>query len=155
MSDEDKATPARISGRGAERWTAEKQRLFLAELADTANVSASARAAGMPEASVYRLRRRSAEFRAAWAAALCEGYEKLELMLLDRAINGVVKPVWHGGKQVGSITEYSDRLALTLITAHRAAVHGRGGAYDEEPGAVRARLEAKLSEMNRRMGGEG
>ena len=138
-----------------QRWTAERQARFLAELAATANVSASARAAGMSEASVYRLRRRSAAFCDAWAVALREGYDRLEMMLLDRAMNGVVKPVWHGGKQVGSITEYSDRLALTLISAHRAAVRGGAALPIEEPGVARARIEERLAEMNLRMGGEG
>lgn len=137
------------------RWTAERQSRFLTELAATANVSASARAVGMSEASVYRLRRRSAAFCEAWIVALREGYDRLEMMLLDRAMNGVVKPVWHGGKQVGSITEYSDRLALTLIAAHRAAVRGGSAVMVEEPGTVRARIEVKLAEMNLRLGGEG
>jgi hypothetical protein len=141
--------------RRRERWTIERQTRFLTELAATANVSASARAAGMSEACVYRLRQRSPEFREAWSLALREGYEKLELMLLDRALNGVEKPVWYGGKQVGSITEYSDRLALTLIAAHRASVRGGSAECVEEPGAVRQRFAAKLGEMNIRMGGEG
>jgi hypothetical protein len=48
-----------------ERWTVEKQGAFLVKLAETANVRASARAVGMSEQGVYKLRARSAEFRAA------------------------------------------------------------------------------------------
>lgn len=47
---------------------------FLDHLAETANVSASARAAGVASSAVYAERRRSPAFRDAWALALAEGY---------------------------------------------------------------------------------
>lgn len=138
------------------RWSAAREEIFLATLGQTSNVAASIRASGLSETSVYRRRQMSEDFRARWAAALREGFAKLEAMLLDRALNGVEKPVWHGGKQVGTMIEYSDRLALALLSAHRGSVLGIG----REPAPVpvdelRARLAARLGQMNRRMGGEG
>ena len=135
-----------------ESWTAEMKRTFLAELAATANVQASIRAIGMSESAVYRLRQRSPEFRAQWLAALREGYARLELMVLERAMNGTQKPIVHAGQIVGQVTEYSDRLALTLLTAHREAVMGEGAAKAaSEPAEVRQRILDKLAEMNARM----
>ncbi|WCT73667.1 hypothetical protein PQ455_00090 [Sphingomonas naphthae] len=137
----------------AERWGQEKEVVFLAALVKTCNVSASARAAKVSEAHVYRQRAKSPEFRAAWGVALREGYARLELMMLERAISGQVKPVFFGGKQIGEITEYSDRTALALLAAHRGAATGE--AVVEDDSAVKARLEAKFEEMGRRLRGEG
>lgn len=140
-----------------ERWTPEKRRDFLAKLAETANVRASARAVGMSEQGVYKLRAKSPEFRAQWAAALREGYAQLEVMLLERALKGTRKPVFHGGAKIGSVTEYSDRLALTLLNAHHGSVHGAviAKAPPRDMKVVHAKVSAKLSTMNKRMGGKG
>lgn len=59
---------------------------FLDHLAETANVSASARAAGVASSAVYAERRRSPAFREAWALALAEGYARLETDLLAEAL---------------------------------------------------------------------
>lgn len=69
---------------------------FFAELADTCNVVRSAKAAGFTANWAYRKRKMDAGFRAGWARAIAEGYAKLELVLLDRAMNGTVKRVPSG-----------------------------------------------------------
>ena len=142
------------------RWSARREEIFLAALGETGNVAGAARASELSVSNVYRRRRQHEEFRTRWAAALREGYAKLEAMLLDRAINGIDKPVWHGGKQVGTIKEYSDRLALALLTAHRGTVTGAPGIAG--PGAaglgadeLDRRLAERLSVMNIGMGGDG
>jgi len=138
------------------RWSAKREEVFLATLGETANVAASIRASGLSETSVYRRRRKSDEFRARWARALREGYARLEAMLLDRALNGVEKVVWHGGKQVGTMIEYSDRLALALLAAHRGTVLGTTPAAPEMSAEeLKARLAERFSQMNVAMGGEG
>ncbi len=58
-------------------WTPNRRRLFLEALANTCNVSAACRAAGMSSSAIYPLRQRDAAFRAAWADALREGYFRL------------------------------------------------------------------------------
>jgi hypothetical protein len=137
-------------------WTADKKATFLAKLVSTANVSASARACRMSESAVYRLRQRSPEFRAAWAAALREGYARLELMMLERAMHGIEKPVYHAGKQVGTYREFPDRNYMTLLTAHRGAVMGETPPKETptDPAELRERILAKLAEMNRRLQGD-
>jgi hypothetical protein len=54
------------------RWTPERQRLFLATLLATGNVTQAARAAGMSRASAHRLRRRLVDtpFDRTWDRAL-------------------------------------------------------------------------------------
>ena len=158
---EAKVTPARARRAPAkkrktkivrESWNAEKKATFLATLAATCNVSAAVRSISLSESSVYRLRRKSPEFRTEWQIALREGYARLELAMLERAINGTEKPVFHLGKEVGKVIEYPDRIAMTLLTAHRGSVIG---ATDEpkpsHPEEVRQRILDKLAEMNARL----
>ncbi len=136
------------------RWNQTRQQIFLETLAACSNVAASERQAGMSPGSAYRQRARSDEFRAAWAVALKEGYERLELGMLERAMTGTPRIV-RKGDEVIETTEYPERIQMLLYNAHRAAVTGvaRGSAADAE--SARDRLARKLAEMNRRMGGEG
>lgn len=136
-------------------WSAKREAVFLATLAETGNVLGAARASGLSSANVYKRRERSAAFRAAWAEALREGYVRLETHLLQRALNGVRKPVWYGGKKVGSVVEHSDRLALALIAQHRASVGASAVPATVSIADVQATLTYRLAEMNRRLGGAG
>ncbi|QJU57533.1 hypothetical protein HL653_06780 [Sphingomonas sp. AP4-R1] len=141
------------------RWTARREAIFLETLSETVNVREAARVSGLSPANVYKRRAASDAFRAAWAAALREGYVRLETMLLERALNGVRSDVWHGGKCVGSRHEFSDALALALLRQHRAGVMGAGATgvpilppTEAETGEA---LAARLADMNRRLGGAG
>ena len=139
--------------KAAVRWSAKRAALFLATLAETANVARSARASGLSESTVRRHRQTDEDFAARWFAALREGVDSLQTMLLDRALNGVEKAVWHGGKQVGTIIEYSDQLALRLLETHRAAVMGagHGAAAMLSNDEACAELVRELDAMNLRM----
>ena len=137
-------------------WTAKREALFLAALAETAKITAGVKASGLSESSIYRRRQIDPGFRARWTEALREGLVKLETMLLDRALNGVERDVWHGGKVVGTMIDYSDRLALALLAAHRGTVR-EASAEHVAPSSAEQRtvLLEKLSAMNRGMGGPG
>ncbi len=117
---------ARRPQRPAVPWSAEREAIFLEALAQTCSVTNAVRASGLSSATIYRRRDASDMFRAAWVQALREAYVRLETELLGRALNGVRKPVWHAGKKVGSVVEYSDRLALALLGQYRETC--RGGA---------------------------
>ena len=151
------ARPRKAAPKKAPRWSVKAQRAFLAHLAETANVAASARKGKLSESTFRRRARADPDFAASWAAALREGYLKLEGEMLARALGGSTKDVWHGGKKVGQVREYNDRIGLALLNLHREAVTGR----DTPPAApipieeARARFRERLAEMNRRMGGEG
>ena len=137
-------------------WTARREALFLATLAETAKIAAGVKASGLSESSIYRRRQTHPGFRARWTEALREGLVKLETMLLDRALNGVERDVWHGGKVVGTMIDYSDRLALALLAAHRGTVREAPSEHVAPSfGEQRTALLGKLSDMNRGMGGPG
>lgn len=158
-------TRARIGGRTRPQiervkkngFTRRRQRSFLATLTQTANVTASCKAAGVSDACVYRLRQKSAEFRAAWAAALDEGYERLELLLLQRAIGGAASGLQIEGVPTVTGKDLSSGDAMRLLKMHRDSVEGRRArtavALIAHPDAVRERIEAKLIAMFERLRG--
>jgi phage terminase small subunit len=148
---------AAIAPHSAKAWTREKRAIFFDALAATSNVTASAKAAGLPEASAYRLRRQSAEFRAAWKAALCEGYAKLEHMMLERAMRAFGRRAEPDAAQ-SRMEEYSNKLAMSLLAAHRASAKGEREATAPVPrpkkGSAKSRIEARFTEMRERIGSD-
>jgi hypothetical protein len=127
-------------------WTVNKEDQFLLELGMTCNVTASARVVRMSARSAYHRRAKHPSFRAAWAIAVNEGYERLELCLLERAIGGKRKPVWYLGKRVGSVRDYPDSVALGLLKHHRTLAKAAAPAMsadeiDEERSKLLKRLK--------------
>jgi hypothetical protein len=150
------AAPRLQAGR-ADRWTAEKQEQFVARLADTANVSASLAETGMSQAGLYKLRKRSAAFRAAWDEALDLGYARVEAMLLDRALNGR-RRVLREGVVVEEFVECSDSLALSLLSQHRKRVveyRASVAVNRDNPARLRERFMAKLQRLAKAAGWQG
>jgi hypothetical protein len=121
---------------------------FLATLADTCNVVRSARAAGFSANWAYCKRKTDASFRAGWRIAVREGYAKLELILLDRAMNGTVRrvPTQDGGER--RIREYSNNLAIALLRRHAEAADDDIVPPDEVKDA-RDRILARLVGLKR------
>lgn len=72
-------------------WTKKRRALFLKELALTCNVTAATKASGntSTNSSAYDLRRRDPAFAQLWEEALAIGYDRLETLLLQRALEGV------------------------------------------------------------------
>ena len=147
-----KPTPKAKAVAPSSRWSNEREIAFLDHLSLSSNVAASERAALLTPGTAYRQRRKSPEFARAWDRALREGYGRLELAMLDRAINGTPVTITHKDGRVEDKIVYSERLETLLYTAHRAAVLGPGEANAD---SARERLARKLSEMNKRMGGDG
>jgi len=100
-------------------WTIEKERAFLSSLTETCNVKLSAKRAGVSPNCVYERRNRNASFRASWDVALATGYAQLEMMMLERALHGVVKTVTRRDGTTTTMREYSDSTALALLRMHR------------------------------------
>jgi hypothetical protein len=140
-----------------DRWTVKKQKLFLTRLAETGSVTASLAETGMSNSGLYKLRKRSAGFCAAWDAALELGYVQVEAMLLDRALNGRRRVV-REGQIVDEFVECSDSLALGLIAQHRkrtgenrtVGAVGMGGK--DSPERLRERFMTKLKRLARAAG---
>lgn len=139
-------------------FTAAKQDKFFAELAATCNVQAACRKARVSKPTVYRHRRMSASFRARWREAVREAYAALELVMLERAMNGTVKTVTGpDGAVEKRVHEYPNAVALTLLRMHRATVAEADQAEELEPedvDEVRERLARRIARLRARLGSE-
>lgn len=101
-------------------WTPNRQRDFIAALARIGLVSAAAQAIGLSAKSAYALRRRAGaeSFAAAWNAALTMGRDNARGVAIDRALNGVEKPIYYRGRQVGTRRVFNDRLLIAALRGH-------------------------------------
>lgn len=99
--------------------TARRRRIFLRVLAETSIVAEACRAAGAANGSFYNWRHADPDFAADWDRALAAGISTLEDEAIRRARDGVEKPVFYGGKQVATTRDYSDRLLIFLLKAHK------------------------------------
>jgi hypothetical protein len=96
-------------------WSAERQRLFLSNLAETGSVHLAAASARLSARSAYRLRARSPAFAAAWDTADQLAVGRLSALAFDRAINGRTEQVWQEGALVAEKRLPSDRLLMWLL----------------------------------------
>jgi hypothetical protein len=96
-------------------WSAERQRLFLTNLAETGSVHLASAGARLTARSAYRLRARSPAFAAAWDVADQLAVGRLSALAFDRAINGRVEQVWQEGALVAEKRLPSDKLLMWLL----------------------------------------
>lgn len=92
---------------------------FLACLAQYGNVSRAAQEAGVDRCRMYVLRGQDAKLAEAWDEALSLGVEALEDEAKRRAYEGWDEPVWHQGKQCGTVQKFSDTLLIFLLKGHK------------------------------------
>jgi len=96
-------------------WCADRQRLFLANLAETGSVHLASVAARLTARSAYRLRTRSPAFAAAWDTAEQLAVGRLAALAFDRAIHGRTEQVWQGGELVAEKRAPNDKLLMWLL----------------------------------------
>lgn len=128
------------------------QKAFLAHLAQTANVSASAKAAKVTTRPVYDLRKKSPDFCAKWLAALSEGYARLEANLLSEALSA---PAANIKDSTFKQKQMKTRIGMALLAAHKATVRGAAApapSRSRDPKEVQKRLEARFAAMRKRLG---
>jgi hypothetical protein len=108
-------------------WTPERQRAFIAALADTGCVSRAAAMVNMAQTNCYTLRRApGAEgFRRAWDAALDLGLARLKDIAFERAIDGYLVPVFDRGKLAGYRRRYNDALLMFCLRHYGQDAQGR------------------------------
>ncbi|MBO6782593.1 MAG: hypothetical protein JJ899_04865 [Alphaproteobacteria bacterium] len=138
----DMTPPKRSWNRTTPRINKALRSRFLETLLETGNVSAAVRASGVHSDRWYRLRRTDPAFAEEWAFALDQAMDMLEAEAVRRGVTGWQEPVFYGGKQVGSVTRYSDRLLLSLLKAHRPERYG-----DRVGVAVTSDLRSLLDEI--------
>ncbi len=121
---------------------------FLSELAATSNVSAAARKAKISTTTAYDTRRANPEFNRKWLAALCEGYDHLEMELLHRLRTGEVKPAT--GAKKGS-RAFDNATAFRLLAAHReSAARQRAINHNQDSARILVSINTKLDKMRER-----
>ena len=113
---------------------------FLACLAETSNVTAAAQCADISLSWVYKTKREDRSFAEAWLAALCEGYDHLEMELLYRLRSGESRDL--------PANKYDNATALRLLLAHKDT-RARYQAQQDNVTAeeIRASLDAKLARL--------
>ncbi len=127
-------------------WTPDKQWRFVEALAQTGSMTHAVRAVGMSARSAYRLRDHpdGGAFRAAWDAAMAQAWGKLELVALDRAINGEREIIEHdGGLVVERHRPCSPRLLIHLLTMHER--HQAAARAERIAAHKHALVEAQLA----------
>lgn len=116
---------------------------FLNRLGETSNVSQAAADAQISLSWVYQTRREDRTFGRAWQAALCEGYDNLEMALLHRLLTGEAKDA--DGKK------YDNATAFRLLTAHKdSATRERAQRENESEEEILGQIKAKLAAMRTR-----
>ena len=156
MAREDRLTLVRsrkpqLRKRKAGDWSKAKAREFLSVLADTCNVSEACRRSGLGMTVAYRRRKSDAAFRAAWLEALAAAYQRLELVLLERAFNGTEKLIKRRDGTEERMLEYSNQLGLQLLKMHRdSAIEAETDLPPEDIDDIRERLVRKLQRMKKR-----
>jgi hypothetical protein len=98
-------------------WTPERQKAFIAALADTGSVRRAAAMVNMAQTNCYTLRRApgAESFRRAWAAALDFGVARLKDIAFERAIDGYLVPVFVAGKLMGFRRKHNDALLMFCL----------------------------------------
>jgi len=120
---------------------------FINHLAATSNVAAAARAAGVDSSAAYRAKRTNPEFNRQWRQALCEGYDLLEMELLQRLRAGA--PETADGKRAAPT--HDNAIAFRLLVAHRAeAARQRAVRDNQDSEAILLSINAKIEKMRQR-----
>jgi hypothetical protein len=103
-------TPVTTASR-SDGWTPDRQRRFIAALAEHGGVAAAARSVGMTPQTANRLRKRpdAVSFARAWDKAVEEGRARSVDEALKRGLEGVVVPVMRNGKIVGHRRRFDNR----------------------------------------------
>lgn len=134
-------------------WTVDRQRRFLATLAETGSVAAAAEVAGMSARSAYRLRLhpRAAAFAHAWTQAQLAAGHRLLAVAYDRAINGAIRTQWKDGTIVSETRVPSDRMTEFLLAKTMPHLFGPTSASNafgtDRVGVAQRALPAALDQL--------
>jgi hypothetical protein len=136
-------------------WTPDRQILFIEALAESGCVEEACRRAGMSDSAAYKLRNRPSgrAFRLAWDAALDCALQRIEHAAFGRSLNGVARPVFHKGEQVGEWRHFDERLTMFLLRARRSGRYGRwidgmiGPDDEDEAHDAAIRLDGGISRI--------
>ncbi len=142
---------AEVTTKKTDSFAAAGRKLFLAKLAETCNVTRSARAANVGTQRIYDERLRSAAFRDQWQFALSEGYVRIETDQVAKALRGPRRNLTEAQAKAEAA---ADRINMQLLAMHKASVRG-GPVASPQPtrsnAEIRAGLEARFKVMRDRL----
>jgi hypothetical protein len=102
-----------------------QRRLFIEVLGECCNVRHAAAVAGFAHSAAYKLRRVDRDFADAWQAALESGYARLEMALVERAIDTIEKLNGDDdGTPLPPVGAMTVAQAMDVMAKHRASVEG-------------------------------
>jgi hypothetical protein len=107
--------PRTIAHTVDKRTPKKKKTDFLRALEETASVRRACSKAKVPRRTVYDWREKDEEFEADFQKSRIIAADNLEDEAHRRGYEGYLKPVYQGGKKVGTIREYSDTLLILLM----------------------------------------
>ena len=136
----------------ARDWSKAKERAFVETLSETCNVTLASEAAKVSTTSAYKRRKLNAAFRNAWREAIGLAYQKLELVLIERALNGTEKIVIKAEGREERMREYPNHIALQLLKMHReTAIEAQTDVPEDEVSETRQRVLEKLGRLRERI----
>ncbi len=147
-----------------------KKRTFLAAIANTANIVRAAEIAGIDRDNHYLWMKKDPEYAAAFEIAWKRGADVLEAEAVRRAYEGVIKPVFYGGKRAidvvqnpdgsikrdkdgkpvgipAAVREYSDPLLIFLLKGRNPQVFA-DRVRQEHSGDPRGPLEIVVRKLD-------
>lgn len=98
---------------------------FLEALTDGHPMIHAFRLSGLPKSTMYVERKTNPDFALAVAEALEHGADVWEAEAKRRAVDGVDKPIYQGGKLVGHERQFSDTLLMFLLTGSKPEKYKR------------------------------
>lgn len=107
--------PRTIAHTADKRTTKKRKKDFLQKLEVTASITRACKLSKVPRRTVYDWIDDDPEFVIALEESKKIAIEALQDEAVRRAFEGTVKPVFHQGKVVGKIKEYSDTLMVLLL----------------------------------------
>ena len=121
---------------------------FMARLGETSNVSAAAEAAGISISHIYALRRKDSDFARQWFDALAEGYDNLEMELLQHLRAGGEGSGEAGETAPAPKKKFDAATAFRCLAAHRESVaREKGRRTRAEEVATIAAINEKIDRL--------
>ncbi len=97
------------------RKTEDSRAAFLAAYGELGNIKQAAKKAGISRDTHYAWLKDDPDYAKTFELAREEAVETLEAEARRRAVEGVNRPVYQGGEQVGTVRDYSDTLLIFLL----------------------------------------
>lgn len=96
-----------------------KKQAFIEAYCQAGTITAAARVVGIHRSQHYDWLKKDAEYAGSFEQAEQSVADMLEREAIRRAVEGVERPVYQGGRLVGTVQDYSDTLLIFLLKGHK------------------------------------